>query len=603
MEFYSSVIEEVEKINYSKYLSEFKSKFVTFRDKAIEQGDKKAANLFQYEIEILSLCTKNPFVKENYSQRFVPLYEYKDGTKWPNIEGFTEEQINYYEERLKVSNNVFLKSRYADFLFEHGDKFGSLNKYQISQILVPSLLEIADAHLEKGNLLQFVLSLSRAVEVSLRMQIEKFIQSSLILLEKAIVEFEKIKNYRWILELSELIRNIVNSKKSNLVTEELKELCFDVLNKGRISYWENKEFHLHRSFCEEVLKWKKIKNMSDDEVDNLLLEIGRSYEEEALYQHGREEKSNIVKAHFYELAMRHYANIGKTEKVNEMKVLIRRAYEELERSDELSAFSSEFSIPTEALENILKPYLEGEKKEILDRISKAICFIPKLSEVERLTRNLMEQFPLQFLVGRSVIDDGKKIDHGNSNEDDSYRFAFSQSYMLHLQFNLELIIVNLFNRLIVDKELSSEDVINKLKSWPLLSPKNLPLIEVGIEAFFKGDYVSSIHILVPQFESTLRRMFSLAGYPTTSIKKGTAQHEETFNEFLNRADIKEALGEHIHKFIQMVMVEQTGLNLRNKVAHGLISFSECNRSLNILVIYLFLLLTVFRIDVKEDNEE
>jgi hypothetical protein len=285
------------------------------------------------------------------------------------------------------------------------------------------------------------------------------------------------------------------------------------------------------------------------------------------------------------------------------QVLIRRAYEELESSDELSNFSSEFSLPTEAIENILKPYLEGEKKEILDRIAKAICFIPKLSEVERQTRELMELFPLQFLVERSVIDDGKKVDHSNSNEDGSYRFAFSQCYMYHLQINLELIIVNLFNKLIDDKELSSEDVVNKLKSWPLLSPKNLPLIEVGIEAFFKGDYVSSLHILVPQFESTLRRMFSLAGYPTTSIKKGTAQHEETFNEFLNRSDIKEALGDHIHKFIQMVMVEQTGINLRNKVAHGLISFSECNRSLNILVIYLFLLLTIFRINVKEDNEE
>jgi hypothetical protein len=320
MEFYNSVIEEVEKINYSKYLSELKSKFETFREKAIEQGDKETASLLQYEIEILSLSTINPFVKENYSQRFVPLIEYKDGTKWPNIEEFTPEQINYYEKRLKVSKNVFLKSRYADFLFEHGDNFGSLNKYQISQILVPSLLEVADAHFEKGDFLQFVLFLSRAVEVSLKMQIEKFIQSSLILLEKAIVEFEKIKKYRWILELSEVISNILNSKKSNLVTEELKELCFDALNKARISYWENKEFHLHRLFCEEILKWKKIKNMSDDEVDSILLEIGRSYEEEALYQQGREEKSNIVKAHFYELAMRHYANIGKTEKVNEMKV-------------------------------------------------------------------------------------------------------------------------------------------------------------------------------------------------------------------------------------------------------------------------------------------
>ena len=99
--------------------------------------------------------------------------------------------------------------------------------------------------------------------------------------------------------------------------------------------------------------------------------------------------------------------------------------------------------------------------------------------------------------------------------------------------------------------------------------------------------MSALHILVPQFESTVRRMFSKVGYSTTSIRKGNTQQEVTFNEFLLRDDVKSTLGNDVHKLIQIVMVEQSGLNLRNEIAHGLIELSNINYTKCILVIYLF----------------
>ncbi len=230
---------------------------------------------------------------------------------------------------------------------------------------------------------------------------------------------------------------------------------------------------------------------------------------------------------------------------------------------------------------------------MLDKLSLSNFFIPNISIAEKETKEIMEKFPLQSLANRIIIDDGKKVAQ-TFNKDDGFNLSLSQTYLIHLQFYLEIFIVKLFDRMISEKEIGAEDIIFKLESWSLLSKKNLPYIRHGIESFFRKDYVSSIHVLVPQFESTLRRMFAAAGYPTTSIKKGTVQHEETFNAFLEREDIKISLGTSVHKLIQMVMVEQTGLNLRNEVAHGLLPFSKCNRSLNILVIFLFLVLTRYR---------
>lgn len=174
---------------------------------------------------------------------------------------------------------------------------------------------------------------------------------------------------------------------------------------------------------------------------------------------------------------------------------------------------------------------------------------------------------------------------------------FNINYMHYLNINVELLLKAIFDKLISEFEISTEDFMKKFNRWELLDNKNIPFIEHGISRFLEKDYLSALHILVPQLESTVRRMFSKTGYSTTSIRKGNTQQEVTFNEFLLRADIRSALGNDVHKLIQIVMVEQSGLNLRNEIAHGLIELHNINYTKCILVIYLFLILTRYEIDI------
>lgn len=93
-----------------------------------------------------------------------------------------------------------------------------------------------------------------------------------------------------------------------------------------------------------------------------------------------------------------------------------------------------------------------------------------------------------------------------------------------------------------------------------------------------------------------------AGYEIASIKKGNAQHEETFNMFLEREDVKDALGEDFHKLLKFVLVEQTGYNLRNIFAHGLVNIHMCNEANAILVIFIYIRLTSFSIVPEEQPD-
>ena len=75
---------------------------------------------------------------------------------------------------------------------------------------------------------------------------------------------------------------------------------------------------------------------------------------------------------------------------------------------------------------------------------------------------------------------------------------------------VDVLFKEIFRILIEERRMSKDDLIDFLKCWPLLDERNTAILSVGIERFFARDYISALHILVPQFESCLRRMFAQA---------------------------------------------------------------------------------------------
>ena len=593
---YIEKIKEVESITSTKYYTEFKDGFLKIRNWAESEGILDKAQLAQYEIEICSLHQENPIISENKKEsRFAAIIAYTNGTEWPDIKKFIDDQFRYYEKRLLETDNVFLKVRYSDFLFEYGNKKISKNKYQISQYLLSGLVEMSDHYrcIEENH--EYISALARLVEVSLLMGNEEKLKEAVHSILSQLTEWNNKTEYRGTFELSKLLRAILNSKFKEIVSGEFLIFMIEVLENARKKYLEEKEYHFHRMFCEELIEYRKLNLVSLEQEGKLQLEIGKSFELESENQQGRQDKSLMVKAHFLELAMRHYANIGEREKINDMKILIKQTYEQYEQSDEMATISVPLEIPSDVIDSIVSRYISSNIQSALDNFAYSNQLIPKVNEIEQQVTNSEESFPLQSLISKSIISDGKKIDH-TLTELDSKNLNFVDNYMLSLNINLEVLIKTIFEKLIAEYHLNVDDIMEKFNRWGWLDDRNLPFVEKGIKKFFEDDYISSIHILVPQFESTLRRFFANIGFPTTSIKKGTAQHEETFNEFLNREDIKISLGENVHKLIQIVMVEQAGLNLRNEIAHGLIRFSDITKNKCILVIYLFLMLTRYNIN-------
>ncbi|MGK5035414.1 DUF4209 domain-containing protein [Janthinobacterium sp. LB3P118] len=109
-----------------------------------------------------------------------------------------------------------------------------------------------------------------------------------------------------------------------------------------------------------------------------------------------------------------------------------------------------------------------------------------------------------------------------------------------------------------------------LTESPLFPPHSHKLLGIGIEAWFANDFVKAVHVLVPQVEAALREMLKAHGESPMkhnpreggfeTLGMGTILMTEAF-----RTKVRPMFGLHF----RALYTSPKGINLRNKLAHGL----------------------------------
>lgn len=96
----------------------------------------------------------------------------------------------------------------------------------------------------------------------------------------------------------------------------------------------------------------------------------------------------------------------------------------------------------------------------------------------------------------------------------------------------------------------------------------------GFHAGLEGDFFTSINILIPQIENSVRHLMWQAGIITSGIDDRGIQNEHNLNTLLYRSEITRFFDENTIFDLRCLLVEHAGSNLRNRMAHGLIDDSE-----------------------------
>ncbi len=111
---------------------------------------------------------------------------------------------------------------------------------------------------------------------------------------------------------------------------------------------------------------------------------------------------------------------------------------------------------------------------------------------------------------------------------------------------------------------------------PFVPPGREPIYARGLLAGMQGDYTVALHLLIPQFEESIRYILAQHGVITSGLDADGIQNEHDLNSTLYNKGLLPILGDDLVFDLQSLLVDHGGANLRNRFAHGLIHPFEFN---------------------------
>ncbi|MGB6409046.1 MAG: DUF4209 domain-containing protein [Planococcus donghaensis] len=527
-----------------------------------------------------------------FDSYFKPLYIFGD-TIFPKLEDVSLEAIQYWITRAENTENVVLKARYADLVWNFSRFYkGEIeNPFRFAIMAIESYLEIVEQRVIDQQLTineYTIRALKLAKKLNLKEKIRD-IQKVMISVESQINEDELIGLWGFsfdelILEKSTIdddqkteIIDLIHTRLERLITksqsEELKE-----------DYWEAIEYG-----TKKLAKYHFL-NGDNQTVVKLLDDL------ESVINNS---KSQIfVKDYRYKRLYDLYQEVQITSENGRLLLKIEEASKE--NLAMLQPISSAHSFSKDEIDQFANAFIsENPKNDILHIASQ---FIPKIDEHEkRIAERKANGYGLlsQFFDPVFVNEDGMpKTRLDLSIKEDRVANEMISSIPVQAQ-----LIGFVMPRLIESHDLTPEKFAEHLSDTSIHSKENFQFLVSGIKSYFNRDYIAMIHILIPYIEATLRNIIKEIGLSTYKPNKKGGYDAILLGDILSIEQMKnDILGEDIHFYFKLVLNDARGLNLRNVVAHGLGAASMFNVVNANILIHILMILSLFKSDASPEVE-
>lgn len=549
-----------------------------------ESGNIQKMEEMDWENQLFCLRYLAPDQRRRTEKRFAPLVEYTNGTVFPDIESFSDEQIDYYRRRADETSNPIHKARYSNVVWE-------LKKdYLFARKAIDAYLQCVPQFYDNNWQLEMVDCLGRAAELSLTLNDKNEIAK----VKKALFCWIGIladnKKYRFCLEL---IDTILEMRKF-IGKEELKT-AVGIASSGARFYEQMKDgYHLQRSFLERLVRLMVVSKEPKKALE-YRKQIAESFVKEGDWKLKNYPSRNLVATFFYEGAAKRYSDLGFSDKVNELKKKIKKHARKAET--EFKEIRTTIRFPSKPIRNYIKSLSPLALSGALKKIANEAFFIPNLRHIRSDVEEQKKKSPLSFLIQRvSIRDDNPVLK--SQTEDELFEDHVVQRVVMDYKVKSRIfgdIITELKNT----KNLDHISLLNFLSFSEVYEKDSLDMIGTGLERYFSGDFPSALHILVPQLERTLRNVLEKIGVATT-ILRGTVVEEKTLGRILKEPKLEEFLGEDISFYLRTFLIDKRGDDLRNDIAHGLITREKCTGNIANNLLLILLLLTRFKFVTSED---
>ena len=180
-------------------------------------------------------------------------------------------------------------------------------------------------------------------------------------------------------------------------------------------------------------------------------------------------------------------------------------------------------------------------------------------------KEMRERFPIQHLfvridIGSDGVPGRRPGAAGSDNDAADHTGYFARTIQI-----LKATLSANVREYEADGRIKGVDYEGYLKTFGLLTDAAMKLVGAGIRAHFSGDYIASVHILVPQVEQALRQLLEQKGVQMLGGKDGVRQ--DLLKNMI--AGGEGVLGRDLAEFLRVWLIDEDAVNLRNRVCHAL----------------------------------
>ena len=563
---------------------QIKSLFKKFRDKKRQESNSEEAEKAQWEIQFLSFVLEEGEIGPEWTQSD----ENGQVFVYPHLDLFDETTYEYLITRLDATNHPKLKTRYAHILWCSPQKHQKFAKIATNSYF--KLISTYEQEYDKGeHFLDQEISVAVINAYSIARQIND--------------DAEKVKS-----ELRRLVQKF--SLSTVFSTRTLIQFMLEP-KKG----FTKEDFDSLENVC-----WQIAEHFTDDGQTAIeFLELGEAIDRklnkqsyswtQQIAQHYEaqmklfENDSNVVLI-FCMRAIENYKRIRDEEKVSELE----QRYSELKDSAVFGEFREKVDL-TEPLKECVESVKEFVENETSGEIIQYLIFdkdlLPTYHEIEKSMQEQIKESPLPHMLSKVQQDqNANPVQYFDSEEEKKY-FGILSGYKLQLELvNIHLIRA-VFCEAILENKLTFDVLIDFIKKYCWYGKnlsKRLPndrtftynwldLIAPALYEHFRQmdfffadptinfpNFVLSLDSLTLKIEGLFRDLCQRSDIAVSHQTKDNLGrnivHEKDINALLYEDTIKKLFDEDDLLFFKFLLIEKSGYNLRNKIAHSLMSFQE-----------------------------
>ena len=283
---------------------------------------------------------------------------------------------------------------------------------------------------------------------------------------------------------------------------------------------------------------------------------------------------------FYQKGIMLYRNNGESDKADAAHKRLVEIQKEIPKI--MVPFSVELDIKG-VIDN-LKANMEGLSfEECVIRLTQMFV----IEKQEDIKKRVIEEFkdnPISHLFGKSLINaQGQTVLalHPLDIHDPEKDPKLMELHMYQNALEKQKVAGDIWvkNALIIirDKFVIDKSMVEFLvKDNPIIPDGRERIFQSGLYMFLNGDYYEALHILAPQVENLFRNIAREVGGLTVTLEKDGSSMEKVLSSILSLPELVDCYDNDILFTFRGLLNEQAGANIRNEIAHGIISEYACS---------------------------